>query len=63
MSDAKNKSAVHLGRLSAKNRREKLGEAEFKKAMKLLRGKGRQKKKGVGKPKLEHTKRYPPNDL
>ena len=40
----KNKGAVHLGRLSAKSRREKLGEDKFRKAMSLLRKKGKQKK-------------------
>ena len=43
MSETKNKSAVHLGRLSANSRREKMGEAEFKKSMKALRKMGTQK--------------------
>lgn len=37
MTEIKNKSAVHLGRVSAQKRREKLGEEGFKKAMSSLR--------------------------
>lgn len=37
------KSAVHLGRVSAQKRREKLGERGFKKSMKALRKMGAQK--------------------
>jgi hypothetical protein len=43
MSETKNKSAVYLGRLSAKSRREEMGEEEFKKSMKALRKMGTQK--------------------
>jgi hypothetical protein len=43
MNEPKNKSAVHLGRLSANSRKEKLGETGFIESMKLLRQKGKQK--------------------
>ena len=41
----KNKGAVYLGRLSAKKRREGMGEEAFKKSMKALRKRGLQKSK------------------
>jgi hypothetical protein len=39
----KNKGAVHLGRLSAKNRRERMGEEVFRETMKAIRAKGKQR--------------------
>jgi hypothetical protein len=48
MSEPKNKSAVHLGRLSADSRRARMGEEAFSQKMKEIRALGAQKKLSPG---------------